>query len=425
MGLGTEAGPALDGRPRRGAAQRQGRTSRSGLRPFPFCGRVGFLQPTDFPQAFPDPPIQVHAAESVAVFSQLFFLFRRQDAIFQQTLERRAGRIVTAPEAFAVFPLFLGHQHLAGAEEVAEVRPVVAELLELFLQVRAVEADFAEQLPSGRAVLFFDMGVVVAFPGPRPPQERGLCLPSEPGRNVVVEDFAAIVGVDGEHGERELVPDVRQSLAGSVLAAVPGRGQHRPLRLAIRGVEDPEEALGRIATAQGEGVHLHVPGRYLAGHHRLARCAGGFRLDFVAALAARALVRLRPAGLHARLPGQDAGHGTGAHPQQGTADAGRDVGDFAGVLRNPALHLGLEIGCAGTSGLQPDAFEHRPGFFRVGLSAPLAVAEFPAPGQETVGVLARISRRFDDFLEQAVAFRGDCRRVCPALGANVFGCGRS
>ena len=49
------------------------------------------------------------------------------------------------------FPL-LG-EHLAGAEEVSEVRPVVARPGKPVLQGRAVQPDFAEELPSCRLVL--------------------------------------------------------------------------------------------------------------------------------------------------------------------------------------------------------------------------------------------------------------------------------
>lgn len=61
------------------------------------------------------------------------------------------------------FPLL--DEHLAGAEEVSEVRPVVARPGKPVLQGRAVQPDFAEEQPSRRLVLLlhpaFGLGLEV------------------------------------------------------------------------------------------------------------------------------------------------------------------------------------------------------------------------------------------------------------------------
>ena len=109
-------------------------------------------------------PVELHPAEAGSVRLQRGFLLGREHVFFEYPLVRGPWRVVCALVALAVRALLLRHEHLARAEEVAEVRPVVAELDELVLQRRAVEPDLPEELPPRRPVLLLDVGVVVAVP---------------------------------------------------------------------------------------------------------------------------------------------------------------------------------------------------------------------------------------------------------------------
>ena len=98
-------------------------------------------------QALAYAPVEVHSAEAGSVRLQRCFLFQREHVFVEHPLVRSPWPVILALVAFAVRALLLRHEHLARAEEVAEVRPVVAELDELVLQRRAVEPDLPEELP--------------------------------------------------------------------------------------------------------------------------------------------------------------------------------------------------------------------------------------------------------------------------------------
>ena len=188
-------------------------------------------------------PVEFHSAEARPVRLQRRFLFRREHVFVEHPLVRRPWLVVLALVALAVRALLLRHEHLARAEEVSEVRPVVAELGELVLQRGAVEPGLSEELSPRRPVLLLDVGVVVAVPRPGPPQERLLRLASQVCRDMVVQRLAAVVGMQGEDVEGELALDVPQRLQRRMLSPVPRRAEDRPLRLPVRAVEDPEEVV--------------------------------------------------------------------------------------------------------------------------------------------------------------------------------------
>jgi hypothetical protein len=136
-------------RPRRGGAKRQGWTSREGREVF--AGMFGLvvcrLYAPYLAQSLDHAPVELHSAETRLVRRQRGFLLRREHVFVQHPLVRGPRLVVCALEALAVRALLLRHEHLARAEEVAEVRPVVAEPDELALQRGAVEPDLPEELP--------------------------------------------------------------------------------------------------------------------------------------------------------------------------------------------------------------------------------------------------------------------------------------
>ena len=91
---------------------------------------------------------------------------------------------------------------------------------------------------------------------------------------MVVDNLASVVSVKGLDRERELAFDALERLERRVLAAVPCRVQHGPLRFPVGGGEYPEEVVARVATPEGERVDLDVAGRDAAGHDLLAGVAG-------------------------------------------------------------------------------------------------------------------------------------------------------
>lgn len=99
--------------------------------------------------------------------------------------------------------------------------------------------------------------------------------------------------------------------------------------------------------------------------------------------------------------------------------------DLRGVLLHPAFGLGPEVRQARASGLEPDLSQRLGDILAVGLAPPPALAELPAAGQQSVGVLALVSRRFADLVEDADPFCPVGACVRPAPGAYVFACGHS
>ena len=185
-------------RPRRGGAERQGGSSREGGNVEARSLRIDvrLLHAPYLPQALADAPVEVHAAHPCPVRPERGFLRRGELVLVEAPLERCPGRVAPARISLPVVVLPLCDEHFAGAEEVPGVRPVVAQPGELVLQGRAVQPDLAEELSSRRPVLLLHVGVVVASPRPRPPQEGSLRLDSRSGADVVVEDLPAVVGME-------------------------------------------------------------------------------------------------------------------------------------------------------------------------------------------------------------------------------------
>lgn len=73
-----------------------------------------------------------------------------------------------------------------------------------------------------------------------------------------------------------------EGLQRGVPPSVPRGAEDGPLRLPVGAVQYPEEAARGIAPAEGEGVHLHVPRRDVAGPDALPGGAWRAVLHFVA-----------------------------------------------------------------------------------------------------------------------------------------------
>ena len=132
------------------------------------CCRVFLLASDDAVKSFDEPAPQVDAMKRGSAFSQRAFLLFAENMFVEKPLIGSLWLVVLARKALAVFPFDFIDQHLFRTEEVAEVRPFLAEPNQVRLEIRAVDPPFAEELPADGSVLLLDMRVVVAVSRPRP-----------------------------------------------------------------------------------------------------------------------------------------------------------------------------------------------------------------------------------------------------------------
>ena len=125
----THLESAGGGRPRRGIAKRRVRSRALQENPVVLFLRshVFLLPPDDAVKAFDESVPQVDAVKRCSVFHQRPFLLFAENMFVEKPLIGSLWPVVLAREALAVFPFDLIDQHLLRTEEVAEVRPFLAE----------------------------------------------------------------------------------------------------------------------------------------------------------------------------------------------------------------------------------------------------------------------------------------------------------
>ena len=191
----------------------------------------------------------------------------------------------------------------------------------------------------------------------------------EVGDEVVVDELAAVVDVDGLGREGEVGEDVVEGLAGGFGASVPGGGADAPLGGGVGGVHDPEEAFAQVAAAEGDGVDLEHA--RLTGLVKPAWPRGDMGGE--CGFAAGAFVRR---ARRQTVRSDESCDGGGAHAAQFVGDGLRNRCFRLTVVPNGRVHDGVEIKRAHLAHRQPKADEGFPGFRRMtwGAAAMGAVA---------------------------------------------------
>ena len=173
----------------------------------------------------------------------------------------------------------------------------------------------------------------------------------------MVQDFSAIVRVDGLHLEGEAPVYALEGLQGRVLAAVPRGTQLNPLCLAVGRGECPEEVVGADSPSKRERVDLDVAGRNHAGHDLFTGGTWHGVPNLVCLVPAGMLVGFGPSRLDAIHAVEGARHGSRTHLQEQDLDVVWDNRHAGRVLVDPHVDLCLEVGKAWAGGLKPDGLE--------------------------------------------------------------------
>src|SRR6202162_6391211 len=125
----------------------------------------------------------------------------------EHTVQRRAGRIVAAPDAGA-HP-FLAEQLHRGQEQVLEESQLAAvEGVDRGLRAWGVVAHVAEELADVGSVFLLDVGVVVFLVGPAAGELDLLGLAVVP--EMLVDELRAVVGVDAPQGKGQGLAELRE-----------------------------------------------------------------------------------------------------------------------------------------------------------------------------------------------------------------------
>src|SRR5574344_1046270 len=310
-------------------------------------------------------------------------------------------------------------QHLHRSEEVAVVRPFLAQPDQVVLEIHIVQAAFSEEFPDDGTVLLLDVRVVVlpVEPGSGYPGLAGI---PEVDRNTPVHELDAVVIMDFGDLEEESPDHSLEGLQRVVLAPIPCRLDLDPLGLPVSERADPPEVVAHVATAHGHGVALSVSRRDVAGHDLFSVAA----LDGVEKrlVHPRTPVLARGSRLLALDALESAIHCGRAHLNELRLYGCRDVGLELLVLIRPVSDLGLEIGRAGASDGDPDVPEESEMTLVVCFSAALSVSVLEVPGQQPVDVLAGKTGCLADLVEKSGSFLGIRSGVRTPLRSDVFCC---
>ena len=172
---------------------------------------------------------------------------------------RGFGRVV----AFVGFGAdsFFGEEFDGGAEEVVEESPFGAvQVIEEGDDLGVIESFISEPLANMGPVFLFDMGVVFVVVGAAAGELDGLFFLGEVTVEVVVEEFASVIGVEVEQGEREELFDMADLLDDAGFAFAPDGSLFGPAGGDIDDIEGISEHAGEGIAAVGDGVSFEESG---------------------------------------------------------------------------------------------------------------------------------------------------------------------
>ncbi len=170
----------------------------------------------------------------------------------QHPLERRLSWSVHSSHPTA--GARLGAQLHRRLEEV-DVQPHGSvQLGQLAIGALAFEAVVADQLPHDRTVLLLDEALVVLVG--HPATGEGELFVGTVGQQFLIDELAAVVGVDPEQGEGEHAARPLQRMDDAMLGAMQQRQALGPGRGHVGQGERAQEGTLRTATAVGDQVSL-------------------------------------------------------------------------------------------------------------------------------------------------------------------------
>jgi len=156
---------------------------------------------------------------------------------------------------------FFGEEFDGGAEEVVEESPLLAvQVIEEGDDLGVIESFVSEPLADMGPVFLFDVGVVFVVVGAAAGELDGLFFLSEVTVEVVVEEFASVIGVEAEQGEREGLFDIADLLEDAGFAFAPDGPLFGPAGGDIDGIEGIGEHGGEGLAAVGDGVGFEEAG---------------------------------------------------------------------------------------------------------------------------------------------------------------------
>ena len=199
----------------------------------------------------------IFECEWVEVFkglAQAVLLLLCQVRRAQQNGIRGLGATVSFADAAAVAGLF--EELEVGAKVVVVQGPGPVEVVDEWQEVTALDPLIAEQLTDMGPILLLDMGLIVFLVGAAAGEADrvGSVCPVAP--EVVVKKLGAVIDVEAQDGERQVLFDLAYLFDHLGGALVPDRSVLGPLTENVRKCEAPDEVARQARAAMGDGVGL-------------------------------------------------------------------------------------------------------------------------------------------------------------------------
>ena len=152
---------------------------------------------------------------------------------------------------------FFGEEFDGRAEEVLKESIFVAvQVIEERDDLGVIQSFVSEPLTDVGPVFLFDVGVVFAVVGAAAGELDGLFFLGEVAVEVVVEEFASVVGVEAEEGERERLFDVVDLFEDGGFAFAPDGSLFGPGGGDIDGIEGYKRTCRRGIGRSGRWCRL-------------------------------------------------------------------------------------------------------------------------------------------------------------------------
>ena len=190
--------------------------------------------------------LQVDRINVSKFFSEMVFNCLIERGRVDQALRGRTRRAIVTDITGA--DLFLREQFKGWTEEVAPEVPSFVEALNYGEQVGVRDTLITEELADMNPVLLFNIGVVIFMIGAGSRELDGRLAIAEIMPKVMIEEFAAVIDVEAQDGERQMGFHVSDRLGNVGIAFIPDGAGFGPLAKNISHSNAPDEvAFDRIA----------------------------------------------------------------------------------------------------------------------------------------------------------------------------------
>ena len=202
---------------------------------------------------------------------QLLALILGQCTVFQEAPERSPEGIIHLADSGSLAVFFLQLHHRLEEVHVAFYQGI--EAIQLLQGLRGMVAVVADEPPYHGPVFLLDVGVVVLPVGSGPGEGDALLLAV--GVEVVVDELAAVVGIDTQQGKGEVLTDVVDGATHSLLTLAHHAPAGYPAGGDVHGAEGIEVLAFGGFPAVGHQVYFQEAGLVLVPFSEGASGDGG------------------------------------------------------------------------------------------------------------------------------------------------------